>query len=108
MNKLFRITSALSCGTIALAVASMNNAADLSPVNWPQAERERVEERENLSWSPLDSRRFETSGGIVSATVSPVAVCAGIQSLKQAGNAADVRRGRPTPPARNCHHLPRQ
>jgi gamma-glutamyltranspeptidase/glutathione hydrolase len=62
----------------------------LSPANWPQAERERLEKLESQSWSPLEAQSVEGSGGIVSATVSPVAVYAGIQALKCGGNAADA------------------
>ena len=80
-------------GIAALALVALNPmapAANLSPGSWPQAERERLEKLESQTWSPLEAQSIESAGGIVSATVSPVAVYAGVQALKQGGNAADA------------------
>jgi len=63
---------------------------DLSPENWPAAEREHVERIESQTWSPLEARKVAGTGGLVSATVSPIAVYAGVQALKQGGSAADA------------------
>lgn len=83
--------SAVIVGIIALAGPSMSRGADLSPASWPKAEKERLESIESRTWwSPLEARTFESGGGIISATISPVAVYAGIQALKAGGNAADA------------------
>jgi len=84
------IQSLARVGIIALAGISLTRGADLSPANWPKAERERVEKLESQTWAPLTPQSVEGRGGIVSATVSPVAVYAGIQTLKLGGNAADA------------------
>jgi gamma-glutamyltranspeptidase / glutathione hydrolase len=65
-------------------------AVDLSPAHWPAAERDRLEKLEAQSWSPLEAGVVESNGGIVSATVSPVAVHAGLEALRQGGTAADA------------------
>jgi gamma-glutamyltranspeptidase/glutathione hydrolase len=62
----------------------------LSPGDWPTDERERLEKLESRTWSPLEARTVGGAGGIVSATVSPLASYAGIQALKRGGNAADA------------------
>ncbi len=77
-------------GAAALLVSSAGHAADLSPAHWPAAERERVEALEAETWSPTEAVVVSGGGGIVSATVSPVAVYAGVQALKSGGNAADA------------------
>jgi gamma-glutamyltranspeptidase / glutathione hydrolase len=76
---------------IVLAAVPLSRGADLSPANWPKAERERLEKLESQTWgSPLEAQSFESSRGIVSATVSPIAIYAGIRALKLGGNAADA------------------
>ena len=77
-------------GAAALLVSSAGHAADLSPAHWPAAERERVEALEAETWAPKEAVVVSGGGGIVSATVSPVAVYAGVQALKSGGNAADA------------------
>ena len=89
MRMSFVLKSLVPAGIIALATISY--AADLSPANWLKAERERLEKFEAETWwSPLEAKTFESDGGIISATVSPIAVYAGIQALKTGGNAADA------------------
>lgn len=66
------------------------NAADLSPGKWPKAERERLEQSESQSWSPLQAGSVSGDSGLVSATVSPIAVHAGLEALRQGGTAADA------------------
>jgi gamma-glutamyltranspeptidase/glutathione hydrolase len=84
----------LTARIVAIALVAVNTralSADLSPGSWPKAERERLEKIESQTWwSPLEAQTFESSGGIVSATVSPVAVYSGVQALKLGGNAADA------------------
>lgn len=83
------LTSMVPFGIIALA--TIGSAADLSPASWPEAERMRMEKFEAETWwSPLEAKTFESNRGIISATVSPIAVYAGIQALKAGGNAADA------------------
>jgi gamma-glutamyltranspeptidase / glutathione hydrolase len=77
-------------GVAALMSAQALNAADLSPGKWPAAEREKLEQQENASWSPPAAASVDGSGGMISATVSPVAVYAGLQALRQGGTAADA------------------
>jgi gamma-glutamyltranspeptidase/glutathione hydrolase len=82
--------SALISGTLALMTSTSVFAADLSPANWPVQERLAVEKLEAQTWTPLTAQTVSGSGGMVSATVSPVAVYAGVQTLKAGGNAADA------------------
>lgn len=82
--------SVLMAGAMALAASSVASAADLSPGSWPAADRARVEAQEAQSWSPPQAQTVSGSEGMVSATVSPIAVYAGVQALKQGGNAADA------------------
>jgi len=77
-------------GGLALLAATTANAADLSPGRWPAEERARLEALEAQTWSPLQTSVVSGGGGIVSATVSPVATYAGLQALKQGGTAADA------------------
>jgi gamma-glutamyltranspeptidase/glutathione hydrolase len=72
------------------AAAVAARGADLSPDHWPADERARVEKLEFQGPAPPDSRVVDGANGIVSATVSPVSVYAGMQTLKQGGNAADA------------------
>jgi gamma-glutamyltranspeptidase/glutathione hydrolase len=65
-------------------------AADLSPATWPAGDRQRAEQQEFLSWSPATPKLTSGSGGVISATVSPIAVQAGLQALRKGGTAADA------------------
>lgn len=79
--------------TLALVIALTSAPAaevNLSPTAWPTVERERVEHLESQTWTPLETRKITGGGGLVSATVSPIAVYAGVQALKQGGTAADA------------------
>src|SRR4051812_2866284 len=74
----------------ALAVgAGPAAAADLSPGHWPAAERARLERME-LSPYPGTARAVEGGREVVSATLSPIAVRAGMEALRQGGTAADA------------------
>ena len=78
-------------GIIVPVAVALSLGADLSPANWLKAEREHLENIESQAWwSPLEARTFESSGGLISATVSPVAVYSGVQALKHGGNAVDA------------------
>lgn len=73
----------------ALATTLPANAADLSPDRWPAAERAKIE-REEQVFSPPYSGVVQGREMIVAATLSPVAVHAGVEALKQGGTAADA------------------
>ena len=77
-------------GFVSFGIASFAFCGELSPAGWPKAERERVEKLESQVVSPLEKRVIESGGGLVSATVSPIAVYAGIEALKHGGTAADA------------------
>lgn len=78
---------------IALLVVQISPASaqsvDLSPGRWPAAVRERLEARE-AAIRPAGLRELRGSGGIVSATMSPVAAHAGAEVLRKGGTAADA------------------
>jgi gamma-glutamyltranspeptidase/glutathione hydrolase len=85
--------SASQVWALALAVAgsaTLARAVDLSPEHWPAAERARLEALESQEWTPASARLVEGTNGIISATVSPVSVYAGMQALQHGGNAADA------------------
>ncbi|GAA0539926.1 gamma-glutamyltranspeptidase/glutathione hydrolase [Rhizomicrobium palustre] len=71
------------------ACAGSVGAADFSPAAWPKEIRLRAEAQE-ASWAPLQSRVVEGKAGMISATVSPLAVEAGLAMLRQGGSAADA------------------
>jgi gamma-glutamyltranspeptidase/glutathione hydrolase len=80
-------TAALLANTVG---AHVNASGGLSPVNWPQAERQRVERLESMTVWPIDARTLATERGIVSATVSPIAAYTGVRALESGGDAADA------------------
>jgi gamma-glutamyltranspeptidase / glutathione hydrolase len=75
---------------VVLVCAQAATAADLSPANWEKSLREKAERQEAKSWAPPNARTFHTKGGMISATVSPIAVEAGLETLRRGGNAADA------------------
>ena len=81
--------SILLFAIFAFATTSLLVAADLSPAKWPAEERARVEALEQQPFPPA-IRIVEGKSGVVSATISPIAVRAGIEVLKQGGTAADA------------------
>lgn len=83
---IFGIISVMAVVSAGLPV----NAQDLSPAKWPKAERLRLEQLEYQGFMPPKASVVTSRGGIISATVSPIAVYAGLQALKQGGNAADA------------------
>jgi gamma-glutamyltranspeptidase/glutathione hydrolase len=64
-------------------------AADLSPANWPPADKARAESLEQTAF-PAKARLVEGRSALIAATLSPIAIRAGIESLKQGGTAADA------------------
>ena len=81
--------SILAFAIVAVWTTSLLVAADLSPAKWPAEERARVEALEQQPFPPA-IRIVEGKSGVVSATISPIAVRAGIEVLKQGGTAADA------------------
>ena len=54
--------------------------ADLSPNKWKPEEKARVEQAEKIPW-PSQARLVEGRSGLVAATMSPIAVHAGMEAL---------------------------
>lgn len=63
--------------------------ADLAPNKWKPEEKARVEQAEMIPW-PSQARVVEGKSGLVAATMSPIAVYAGLETLRQGGTAADA------------------
>jgi gamma-glutamyltranspeptidase/glutathione hydrolase len=84
------LTSSVYFSCSLLFAAPSGRTVDLSPAHWPQVERERLEKQESTSWCPAVARTIKTRDGLISSTVSPVSVYAGVQTLKQGGTAADA------------------
>jgi gamma-glutamyltranspeptidase/glutathione hydrolase len=73
------------------ALAGPATAADLSPAKWDKATRERVEALEAVSFGGApETQTYSGRGGVVSATLSPIAVQSGLETLAHGGNAADA------------------
>lgn len=88
------ITVALAAGAIipspAAAAEDAEPAPTLSPLTWPADVRLRLEGIEARTWLPESPRVTRTRGGVISATVSPLAVEAGRRALDAGGTAADA------------------
>jgi len=63
--------------------------ADLSPNKWKPEEKARAEQAEMVPW-PAQAKVVEGQLGLVAATMSPIAVHAGMEALRQGGTAADA------------------
>ncbi|MGD0365558.1 MAG: gamma-glutamyltransferase [Bryobacteraceae bacterium] len=74
---------------ILLTCIDMAIAADLSPATWPPDDKARAE-RQELTVFPAKVRVVEGRAGLVTATLSPIAIHAGMEALKQGGSAADA------------------
>ena len=70
-------------------VAASVCAADLSPDRWPAAIRADVERKEAFSYPPY-ARTVEGDRGLVTGTLSPIAIHSGAEALRQGGTAADA------------------
>ena len=75
---------------VILVCAQAAFAANVSPANWVKNVRDRAEQQEAKSWTPSAAQTLHAKGGMISATVSPIAVQAGLETLRQGGNAADA------------------
>ena len=64
--------------------------ADLSPGGWPHGAREAAEAIEAVRWSPTEAGTVRGRRGVISATVSTIALQAGLQALRLGGSAADA------------------
>lgn len=69
--------------------ASATAAADLSPAHWRAAERAKVQQREYFYFPPF-AGPVDGRSTLVTGTVSPIAVHAGAEALRQGGSAADA------------------
>jgi gamma-glutamyltranspeptidase / glutathione hydrolase len=76
-------------GAAALLIASSVAAADLSPGSWPAAERAQLEQGD-FGTFPQRARTVSAGTVLVTATLSPISVHAGIEALRQGGTAADA------------------
>jgi len=63
--------------------------ARLSPNNWDPTERAVAEQLQQGAY-PHQVRIVQGDSGLIAATLSPIAVHAGIEALKQGGTAADA------------------
>ena len=81
----------LSAGLVAsiLVQSATIAAVDLSPEKWGADERARVEKLAQLPMPP-EPRAIDAKSGIVSATMSPIAVRAGVEKRAQARQAMVV------------------
>jgi gamma-glutamyltranspeptidase/glutathione hydrolase len=80
---------------VAVIIALVSNAfaiaaaADLSPSRWPAATRAELEQRELASF-PASAQSIQGGSMLVTGTLSPIAVHAGMEALRQGGTAADA------------------
>jgi gamma-glutamyltranspeptidase / glutathione hydrolase len=72
-----------------LAVPAAARPEPLSPEQWPETKRLRLERSEAAIW-PSRIRAAAGTRGLVTGTASPVAVHAGTETLRQGGTAADA------------------
>ena len=76
-------------GLSVLLTAMPACAADLSPVHWAAEIRSDVEQKEVFSYPPY-GRTVEGDRGLVTGTLSPIAIHSGSEALRQGGSAADA------------------
>ncbi len=74
---------------LAIVVGQSCFAVDLSPSHWNSAERRRAEQLERQLY-PAQPALVQGSSGLVAATLSPIAIQAGVETLRQGGTAADA------------------
>jgi gamma-glutamyltranspeptidase/glutathione hydrolase len=79
-------TSFLMC---ILLIPQSGFGADLSPSRWNPSEKTQAEQSELMPWPP-QAKVVEGQNGLVAATMSPIAVRAGVEALRQGGTAADA------------------
>ncbi|MGH9528888.1 MAG: gamma-glutamyltransferase [Terriglobales bacterium] len=78
-----------SIALYALVCSQLGFSADLSPSKWKPAERSQAEQSEMAPW-PLQAKIIEGKSGLVAATMSPLALRAGVEALRQGGTASDA------------------
>ena len=76
-------------GLSVVLVATPACSADLSPDHWPAAIRADVERKEVFSYPPY-GRTVRGDHGLVTGTLSPIAIHSGAEALRQGGTAADA------------------
>jgi gamma-glutamyltranspeptidase / glutathione hydrolase len=76
-------------GLMAALAAGSACAADLSPDHWPVAIRADVERKEVFRYPPY-GRTVEGDHGLMAGTLSPIAIHAGSEALREGGSAADA------------------
>lgn len=69
-------------------VMSGSGAADLDPAHWPSDVMARLRQLQNMN--QLSPRSMATGKGVVAGTTGPLAVHAGVEALRQGGNAMDA------------------
>src|ERR1039458_2389798 len=74
---------------VVLSYCQSGFAADLSRRSWKPEEKARAEQLENSPF-PSQARVIEGQSTLVAATLSPIAIHAGLEALKQGGTAADA------------------
>ena len=74
--------------SVLLAAAGPLQAADLSPAQWPEADRQALQAGERTYWT---SKARDVRGAVlITGSASPVAIHAGMEALRQGGSAADA------------------
>ena len=84
------IASAAVLVLLATSRSATTAAVDLLPSHWPAEARQKAEQVERERWDPATAHVVTGKNGVISATVSPVAVLAGTYALEQGGTAADA------------------
>jgi gamma-glutamyltranspeptidase / glutathione hydrolase len=74
---------------MAFSFSQLGLADDLSPQKWKPEEKARAQQLESAP-APSQARVVEGQSGLVAATLSPIAIKAGLEALKQGGTAADA------------------
>ena len=87
MARLQRQVASIVMGMVLIPESGFG--VDLSPGKWKADEKARAEQGEQTPW-PLQGRVVEGQRGLVTGTMSPIAVHAGVEALRQGGTAADA------------------
>jgi gamma-glutamyltranspeptidase / glutathione hydrolase len=74
---------------LAAIITTPANAAELSPDLWPMGKRAQAEQRDAFVY-PTQLRTVKGQHSFISAVGSPIAIEAGMQVLREGGNAADA------------------
>ena len=72
-----------------LVIPQPGFGAELSPSRWTATERKQAEQGEMTPW-PAQAKMIAGQSGLVAGTMSPIAVRAGVEALRQGGTAADA------------------